>query len=402
VHIGVDATCWLNTRGYGRHARGLLRALVALDHENHYTFLVDWDGSAEGGIAGHAGPPPDPLPPGVASRLVRAGSPAAIAAAAAGRRSLPDLWRMSRALSDRAFDAVLFPTAYSYVPTFSRARILVFVHDVIAETYPGMTLPTASARLFWRAKMWSARRRADALLTVSEFSRDTMAERFGVAKRRIFVVGEAPDPAFRRLDDRRLPERLLGLGLDPEAPILVYVGGFGPHKNLAGLLRELGAARSAAGFIDLKLVLVGEHEKEVFHSTHAELVRLAGELSIADRLVFTGFLPDEELVALLNCATALVLPSYMEGFGLPAVEAAACGCPVVATRESPLPGLLGGAGEFFDPHEPGALGRALRRVLESPERRRRMSEAGLAAASRLSWEHAAQQLLDVFRQVVDR
>jgi glycosyltransferase involved in cell wall biosynthesis len=110
-------------------------------------------------------------------------------------------------------------------------------------------------------------------------------------------------------------------------------------------------------------------------------------------------LPDVELVVLLNRATVLVLPSLLEGFGLPAIEAAACGCPVIATMASPLPELLGAGGRFVDPMDQAALEHALGEVLESPDVRRQMRAAGLAAAQRLSWDAAAQQMLAVLHRV---
>src|SRR5687768_8042923 len=102
MHIGVDATCWQNTRGYGRHARALLSSLVALDAGNRYTFFMD---SAEN---------LDTIPPGARVRMVQADSPTIAAASSRGRRSLSDMWRMSRAMSRKDIDLLLFPTVYSY------------------------------------------------------------------------------------------------------------------------------------------------------------------------------------------------------------------------------------------------------------------------------------------------
>jgi glycosyltransferase involved in cell wall biosynthesis len=387
MRIGVDATCWQNNRGYGRHARALLKALARLDAVNQYTFFLD---ATEGAEA---------LPPGVEIRLARADAPAAIAASANGHRSIRDLWRMSRALSDPALNLLLFPTVYSYVPVFSRARKIVMIHDVIAETYPRLTLPHPFQRLLWRIKLGMGRRQADAIVTVSEFSRRGIAERFRLSPERVFVVGEANDPVFRRLSDARMTPRLGALGIDPVRRSLVYVGGFSPHKNLEPLVAAFAKLAARPAFSDLRLIMVGEYEKEVFHSYFGVIKQQVADLGIADRVIFTGYLPDEELVVLLNTATALALPSLIEGFGLPAVEAAACGCPVIATTASPLPELLGEGGVYVDPRKPEELGSAIARVLESEDLRLRMRENGLAAAAKLTWEAAARQLLDLINQL---
>jgi glycosyltransferase involved in cell wall biosynthesis len=387
MRIGVDATCWQNNRGYGRHARALLSALVRLDPENRYTFFLDTIDGAEA------------LPPQAEARVVRAAAPAAIAASANGHRSLGDMWRMSRALSDPDLDLLLFPTIYSYVPVFSRARKIVMIHDVIAETYPQLTLPHPLARLFWRAKVGMGRRQADAIVTVSEYSRQGIARQFDLPPERIFVVGEASDPIFRRLPDARLTPRLEALGVSSTHRTVVYVGGFSPHKNLEALVAAFAKLAARPELSDIQLALVGEYQKEVFHSYFSVIKRQVEEQGIAGRVIFTGYLPDEELVVLLNCATALALPSLIEGFGLPAVEAAACGCPVIATTASPLPELLGEGGIFIDPHKPVELEEALARVLESESLRRRMREAGLAAAGRLTWDAAARQMMALIKKL---
>jgi glycosyltransferase involved in cell wall biosynthesis len=140
-------------------------------------------------------------------------------------------------------------------------------------------------------------------------------------------------------------------------------------------------------------VLVGDYEHETFHTAYDEVRKRIQSLGLEKRVVLTAWLADEDLVALLNLATVLVLPSITEGFGLPAVEAAACGCPVIATTESPLPALLGEGGLYVDPRDGDQLFMALDRVLASPDLRARMRQAGLTAASRLTWTAAARDLL---------
>ena len=388
MRIGVDATCWQNRRGYGRHARALLGALLRLDFKNRYTFFLD---SIE---ENHT------LPAGAEVVLLDASRPAAVAASASGRRSVRDMWRMSCALSSRAFDVLIFPTIYSYVPVFSRARKLVMIHDIIAETYPQLTVPRFSARLFWKTKVGLGRLQADALITVSEYSRQGILRHFKSDPDRVFVVGEAGDPVFRRLSQPRLTPRLAKLGIDPNRRMVVYVGGFSPHKNLEPLVDAFARLAARDSFRDTVLVMVGEYEKEVFHSYFSTIAAQVDRLGIRDRVIFTGYLSDEDLTILLNLAAVLVLPSLMEGFGLPAVEAAACGCPVIATKASPLPALLGEGGLYVDPCKPEPeLQGVMEQVLSSEPLRMRMRQAGQAAAQRLTWDAAASQMMHVIERV---
>ncbi|MCA9969735.1 MAG: glycosyltransferase family 4 protein [Anaerolineales bacterium] len=390
MEIGIDATAWQNKRGYGRHARALFGALIDLDRENHYTLFLD---TREGW---------DALPARAARQLVLTEKATAVAAAADGHRSLRDMARVSWAISRAGCDLLIFPTVYSYVPVVSRARKIVLIHDVIAETFPELTLPSPLARRFWQLKVALGRRQADAIVTVSEYSRQGIARHFGLPADQIHVVGEAGDPIFRRLDAPEWPPALRRLGLSAANRSVIYVGGFGPHKNLAMLVdtfARLVTGPRAAELADARLVLVGEYRQEVFHSSAGSLQQQIQALGITDRVIFTGYLPDADLVQLLNLGTVLVLPSLMEGFGLPAVEAAACGCPVIATTESPLPGLLGSGGLYVNPRQPQALEAALARVLSDAGLRQEMGAAGRAAAQALTWPAAARQLLAVIEAV---
>jgi glycosyltransferase involved in cell wall biosynthesis len=349
---------------------------VALDRRNRYRFFLDTE------------PHEDDFPAGAEVVRVRASAPATRAARSDGRRSAADLWSMSRALAAPDLDCLLFPTVYSYVPVFSRAYKIVMIHDVIPEKYPQYVFPTAAGRWNWRLKSLVARRQADLIVTVSEFSRRALLEYFGEPPERVQVVGEAGDPVFRVLE-----------GVEAEPGLLVYVGGFSPHKNLTGLLEAFARVVGRAEREQVRLVLVGDYQTDPFHTCYRELAERARQAPLAGRVEFTGYLADEELVKLLNRATALVLPSLLEGFGLPAIEAAACGLPVIATTASPLPELLGEAGLFVEPGDIRGLEEAMARVLSDRGLRQRLREAGLRAAGRLTWERAARDLVALFERV---
>jgi glycosyltransferase involved in cell wall biosynthesis len=367
----------------------LLRALTELDRENHYTLFLDSIEDAE------------PTPSQCEVRVLRADVPTFRAASASGHRALADMGRISRALSAPEFDMVLFPTIYSYVPVFSSARKLIMAHDVIAETYPKLTVPGARARLFWKIKVRLGYWQADALITVSEYSRAGILQHFRVNPRNLFVVGEAADPVFRKLDHAVPGPNLRGLEIDASRRMAVYLGGFSPHKNLGALIAAFARIASRKEFADVLLVLVGDTTGDAFLTCVGALVAQIKAFGLSERVIFTGYLDDEDVVVLLNLATVLVLPSLMEGFGLPAVEAAACGCPVVATKASPLEGLLGEAGIYVAPCE-DEIEEAMVRVLSSDDLQAHMRKCGLEAARRLTWEAAARQMMEVIRQVASQ
>lgn len=388
MHIGVDATVWSNSRGYGRQARALLTALVNHDLENHYTLILDSPIT------------PVRLPELASVRVARVSQPTVSAAAAKSARSMPNLWQVSKLLSAKDFDILLFPTVYSYLPVISKAKKILIIHDIIPEKFPQLTLPSFSSRLFWKMKSALGRWQADAIVTVSEYSRQLVSEFFDIPSRKIYVVGEAGDKVFRKIDHPQFSKTLLDVGVKEGQRLIVYVGGFGPHKNLSMLVDVFFRITCQHAYDDLSLVLVGETHNEAFHTEISDLMRQVNALGLSDRVIFTGYLPDDDLVILLNKATLMVLPSLMEGFGLPAIEAAACGCPVVATCESPLPEILGNSGIFINPYHQNELEQAVKAVLDSPEKQVQMAQDGIKVAHSYSWQDAALQMESVFREVM--
>ena len=387
MRIGVDATCWSNRRGYGRYTRALLTALLELDQQNHYTFFVDYESEEF------------PLPAGVEVCRIATKVPTIQAAGADSRRSLPDLWAVAQAIRRANVDVIFFPSEYTYVPVISKTPQVVTLHDATSEVVPEMVFPNLRARFLFGAKKRMAVRLARVLLTVSEYSRRRLREKLGIPLERLRVVGEAPDPVFRPLESSSAAEALARWGIPPQAKCLIYVGGFTPHKNLLMLLDVFGELVRGGRFPEMRLVYVGDYATDPFHSCYGELAERVRQAGLEEQVIFTGRLSDEDLVILLNRSDALVLPSYSEGFGLPGVEAAACGKPVLATTESPLPELLGEGAIAVAPTDRAGWLRAIERVLSDQALCDSMGKAALAAAGRLSWKNSASQLLSVFYEV---
>lgn len=390
MRIGIDACCWTNRRGFGRFTRELLTAMLALEDAHDYVFFVD---------AHTAGQCTFPARADVV--IAEVGQAPVAAASAQSRRTLRDLWAMSRAVLSREIDLFFFPAVYTYFPVLNAGtRIVVTVHDLIADRFPALTFENRTRSLLWRWKEGVARGQADRLLTVSEHSRRRILERFRLPPGRVAVVTEAAAPRFRPLPDG--PDRHAALrrhGLDPGRRFLLHVGGFSPHKNLLALLSVFARLAGRPTNADVDLALVGDLENDAFH-THVPALRCrVEELGIQPRVRFTGFVPDGDLVHLYGAAAAVVLPSFEEGFGLPAVEAMACGAAVAASRAGSLPEVVGDAGLFFDPHQPDEILRALTVVLGDEGVRNELRTRSLARARDYAWPTAARQALAVFAEV---
>ncbi len=390
MRIGVDATCWTNRRGYGRFARALLMAALKLDPGREYVFFTD-DISPE-----------FPLPSGVDVVRVETSVATVKAAAADGARTPGDMLAVSRAISARELDLIFFPSVYSFVPILHSAPLLVTIHDVIPERFPELVFPTLRGKMFWRAKVALACAQARLILTVSEYSRRCLAQDLRISPRKLRVVSEAGDPAFTRLDSFDLSPLFQKLSLPRGTRFLAYVGGFSPHKNLIALIGWFSAVLRSPGFDDVRLVLVGDYQGDPFFSCYPMLQRQIQKHGLESRVLFPGYMRDDDLRLMFHAATALVLPSMCEGFGLPAVEAAACGTPVLVTTESPLPEILGEGALAIAPDNSQGWVESLTRVLSDADLRNRMSAAGMRAASGLSWRAAAAQLLEIFDEVTQR
>ena len=388
--IGVDACCWSNRRGFGRFTRELLTALVRDDKEHQYIFFVDQDTACT-----------SEFPPNV--RLITASTDVAptVAAAASGRRSLKDMWALSRAVAKEPINLFFFPAVYSYFPILKRCKIIVTIHDMMADHHPERVFPNWQSKVFWKLKQNLALRQADMILTVSNHAKQQIVDYFRIPDARVIATTEGPSEVFTHIPNPAGAAQILErYGLKPGGPFVLYVGGISPYKNLDVLVDAFHRLAADPLFVGHKLVLVGDYKGDVFYSHYAGLKADIEQRGLADRVLFTGFVPDNELVVLYNMARALVLPSLEEGFGLPAVEAMACGTPVIASDRGSLPEVVGSAGLFFDPSRPDVLVTVLRDVLNSESIRDRMSLAGLERSRLFTWELGAKSTAALFHRVI--
>jgi glycosyltransferase involved in cell wall biosynthesis len=328
--------------------------------------------------------------------LVPQGTSPTLAAAASGNRSPADMLRLTEAVW-RAKPSVFFsPTVYTYFPLPPGLSAVVTVHDTIAERFPTLTLPTRRSRLFWQLKVGLALRQSTLVLTVSDYSARSISEVLGVPRDRIRVAVEAPAAAYSPSEPADVVKATLSAGLPVGAQWFTYVGGFSPHKRVDTIIEA--HARLVREGIPAYLLLVGATNGDVFLGEIDRLRALVGQNGSADFVKWTGFVPDEELRHLHTGAVAALLPSECEGFGLPAVEAAACAAPVVATIESPLPELLAGGGFFVKPGDTDSIFRSMRRLATEPRTRAAMGRTARERATLLTWESCASSALGAIRE----
>lgn len=363
--IGIDASRApvAQRTGTENYSLFLIRALLKLDTRNRYRLYFNT-------------PPAPDLFPSADNVEMRC-------------MPFPRLWthlRLSWEMATRPPD-VLFVPAH-VLPLFHPRRSVVTVHDLGYLYYPQAHTRWAREYLRW-STCYNARSAAHAIVDSHATQRDLL-QHCRAAPERVSVVYPGCDSdvaLYSAAETAAILERYR-----IPSPYVIYVGTLQPRKNIGGLLDAFAqvAARGGAAH----LAIVGK-QGWLYESLYAHVRRLGLE----GRVHFTGYVPQEHLSALLQGAQAFVLPSLYEGFGLPVLEAMACGTPVICSNAGSLPEVAGDAAVLVDPQDTGQLTQALVRVLGDAEMRRDLTQRGLRQAKRFSWEQCARQTLEILEAV---
>jgi glycosyltransferase involved in cell wall biosynthesis len=308
------------------------------------------------------------------------------------------IWRVRAAASyfggpslDGTFQGVrLFHATDHLLPKLTRAMSVFTLHDLAYLLFPEHHL--LRNRIYLRTMMPRFLRRADRIIAVSEHTRRDALRSYPLDPEKIEVIPEGVEPRFRSDVGRDAVadvRRRLGL---PDRFIL-SVGTIEPRKNHATLVEAYASLREQHP--DVGLVIAGG--RGWLYERFFERVR---SLGLEGHVVFTGHVPDEDMPALFNAAEVFAFPSEFEGFGLPPLEAMACGVPVVCSDAASLPEVVGDAGVLVPPRDVGAWIRAIDRLLSDAPLRAGFGARGLARARRFSWDAAAERTLEVYRSVL--
>lgn len=377
MRIGIDYTAAVQQRaGIGRYTRELVRAISWLDQANRYVLLQAARGAKVAAGSWPANFDVHSLP--------------------LTDHQVAVLWqrfRLPLPVELVAGRIAVFHSPDFVLPPTWRARTVLTVHDLSFLTTPHTADP--ALRRYLMASVPRSIARADHILADSESTRRDLVQHLGVEPERTTVVYPGVGSQFKPLELQAVREVRARYKL--EGPFVLAVGTLQPRKNYPALieawarLREVDPALASVG-----LVIAGGRGW-LYDEIDATIERL----EVATRVRLLGFVPEEDLPALYNAAAAVAMPSLYEGFGIPVIEALACGTPVVASNVSSLPEASGDAALLVPPDDVDALAKALRRLLTDDELRATLRQRGFAHAQHFTWEAAARTVLNVYSELAD-
>jgi glycosyltransferase involved in cell wall biosynthesis len=371
MRIGIDATALPpQPVGAGNYIIHLVRALVALDSGDEFVIFAQQGGASLINIPDGNGVEWIILPdrnPGI--RLIWE------------QISFPKLVQRS--------GVDLLHSLHYTRPVWLPCKSVVTYHDMTFFLYPH--LHARSKRVFFPMAIRASARQADALIAVSESTRQDAIRILGIPPQKITTAQLGVDPSFTPISDIEQKRRIAEKYHLPKKFIL-YVGLVEPRKNLPKLISAY--KKSVDNGIEHKLVVVGRYGwmyEEVFRQIEA--------LNLKDNVFLAGYISQEDLPMVYNLASLFVYPTLYEGFGLPSLEAMACGLPVISTNVSSLPEIIGDAGVLVPPDDVDSLYQAIQKVLKDEKLSEDLIQKGLEQAAKFTWERTARSTLQVYRQV---
>lgn len=377
MRIGFDLRPFLKEEtGVGVYLKSLLFELARTDREDEFVlFSASWKDRF----------PAAKIPPFARVRFIDKRWPV---------RAVNALWRnLGRPRLDALAGAPLDLThSATPLPLPTRGRTIVTVCDLFFMEDPRRA--DREARRAFLRRTAGALRRADGVLTISEFSRRGILERFGLPGDKVLATPLGLSPVFQAPSDPGR-ESALRRELDLHGPFLLFVGATEPRKNLPRLIEAMAILRDRGRTVPL--VIAGRPGGD--HERVRAAIRAAG-LEALVRLA--GYRPDEDIRALYAAASALIFPSLAEGFGLPLLEAMACGLPAAVSGVSALPEVAGDAALYFDPADAAGMAGAAASLLDDEDLRSSLRAKGLRRARAFAWSETARLTLDFYRRVAGR
>ncbi|MET0514895.1 MAG: glycosyltransferase family 1 protein [Nitrospiraceae bacterium] len=377
MRVNIDGSVLLKERsGVGQYVYRLVHGLGTVDSRNEYRLVCDSFRRANGRL------PSFPYR-NISYRRLPVETNVLKGASGLGRWSIP----LFNTLFGTA-DVFHWPN-YLLVPGGSCKHIIT-ICDLTFLLFPAYH-PSFRVRAYSSGIFRSAAR-ADGIVVISEHTRRDVIKYLGVPKEKIRVVYCAAAPHFRPIPPSERSQVLSGYSLDDQKYVL-FVGNIEPRKNLIRLLEAYSQLLRRSQYRGPLILAGGQGWRNI------GILRCVEEFALEKHVRFLGYVPDDVMPALMSGAELFVYPSLYEGFGLPPLEAMACGTPVITSNVSSLPEVVGEAALTVNPHDVAALADAMHRVLTDSEFREEMRRKGLERANEFSWEETARQTLKVYEEI---
>lgn len=310
---------------------------------------------------------------------------------------LTNLIGMPYAINKADID-ILHAPSHGYMQTSSfffngGVKKILTIHDLTPLLFP--ETHSKETLFFWNSTLKLIKNRADIIIVDSKNTKNDCIMHLGISDERIKVVHLAADSKYKPINNKENIEKELKNKYNLKFPFILYVGTLERRKNISTLIKAFYKLKKNS--VKHKLVIAGGKGWK-----YNEIFETIDKLGLKNDVIFTGYVPDEDLVKLYNAADLFVYPSLYEGFGLPPLEAMACGCPVITSNASSLPEVVGNAGIMVDPYNFDILYEKICEVLSNNGFRDELRKKSLNRAKLFSWEKTAEETCKIYEEVLNR
>ncbi|MDP4143476.1 MAG: glycosyltransferase family 1 protein [Bacillota bacterium] len=294
-------------------------------------------------------------------------------------------------LMDKDIELYHVPQNGVGLPIDKRCKFVITLHDVIPYKMPE-TVSDRYLKIFLE-ELPSLINLCDGIITVSKYSKEDISKTFNYPKDKIYVTHLAAEDIYTPMD-KYISKTLINQHYSIQGDFILYVGGFSPRKNIIGTIEAFANLLQRLKK-DIKLVVAGRKGK-----SYDIYIKKAQELGVENNVIFPGFIAMEHMPYLYSAAELLVYPSFYEGFGLPPIEAMACGVPVIASNTTSVPEVVDNSAILIDPQNADDICEAMYRVLSDERLYKELKVKGFSRASSLSWEKTSIETLEVYKKIM--
>ncbi|MFU0824907.1 glycosyltransferase family 4 protein [Clostridium sp.] len=373
MKIGIDsrAANWYRGTGIGTYTYQLINSLNKIDFFNEYLLFMPKDGTCD----------------------IRFNNNYKIKNISQDMKG--NFWdevNIPNILKSKDMDLYHVPQNGIGLPKEKTCPFIITLHDIIPYKMPE-TVGETYLEIFLR-EMPSIISKCDGIITVSNYSKKDILNAFDFPEDKVFVTHLANEDIYIPLDKKQCKD-FMKKNYSINGDYILYVGGFSPRKNIVGLIQAFSKLLNKLKNSSLKLVIVGKQGK-----SYSLYKKTADDLQLSDNVIFPGFIPLEHMPIFYNACEFFVYPSLYEGFGLPPIEAMACGVPIVASNLTSIPEVVGDAGILINPYDVDELYDAMYKVLEDRNLRNDLIDKSLKRSSEFSWLKTAETTLKAYNSII--